>query len=241
MAPTPTNPFTENKYHIYISKKVLGNTCSSNDTKSKVVSKGVILSNDDYKKKTQKNNINDDLFNLLEVESYIRELLESFSNDWYLYNICTAYILTTTSYGNISSKCNIFTGKGTDINPLVYTTSTDTTSTDTTSTDTTSTDKKPLCQQLNDINSLLSDYNDIIKTMDNSGYDYISNNYNSIIIKYNDMIKTRDELNKKVNDLYSEKGSRLENSKLYLDSTVYTSVLWTILATTIIFYIFKKM
>jgi hypothetical protein len=219
----PTNPFTENKYYIYISTKASGNTCDNTVHKSKVVAKDRGLSSTGYTIKTKNGNIDDKLFNLLEVESYIRELLESFSNDWYLYNICTAYKLTTTTKTDKYNKCNtIFTGEGTDSNPLVYKLN----------------DKKQLCQQLNDINSLLIDYNGFIKNIDTTGYTY---DYGSIKNKYNNMIKTRDELNKKVNDLYSEKGSRLENSKLYLDSTVYTSVLWTILATTIIFYIFKKM
>jgi hypothetical protein len=51
----------------------------------------------------------------------------------------------------------------------------------------------------------------------------------------------RNEWSNKVNELYFEEGSRIGNSKLYLDSTVYTSILWTILATTVLFYVFKKL
>jgi hypothetical protein len=57
--------------------------------------------------------------------------------------------------------------------------------------------------------------------------------------KYNAALILRNELNNKIYMLYDE--SYMGNSKLYLDSTVYTSVLWTILATTVLFFIFKKM
>jgi hypothetical protein len=60
---------------------------------------------------------------------------------------------------------------------------------------------------------------------------------NPIYTIYNENINLRNELQREVDRIYGKKS----NSKLYLDSVVYTSVLWTILATTILFYIFKKL
>jgi len=59
------------------------------------------------------------------------------------------------------------------------------------------------------------------------------------IVNANKRIRT--ELDGKLREIYAGNGSRFENSKLYLDSTVYTTVLWTILATTLLYYCFRKL
>lgn len=93
---------------------------------------------------------------------------------------------------------------------------------------------KPLCQLVADLNSLITTFNSVINTSQNP---YDMTKKNPIHTLYNENINLRNELQEEINRIYGKKN----NSKLYLDSIVYTSVLWTILATTILFYIFKKL
>jgi hypothetical protein len=93
---------------------------------------------------------------------------------------------------------------------------------------------KPLCQLVADLNSLITTFNELINT---SEHPYDMTTKNSIYTLYNDNINLRNDLQREIDKIYGKNS----NSKLYLDSVVYTSVLWTILATTILFYIFKKL
>lgn len=93
---------------------------------------------------------------------------------------------------------------------------------------------KPLCQLVADLNNLIRTFDTVINTSTNP---YDMTKKNPIYTKYNDNINLRNELQEEIDRIYGKKN----NSKLYLDSVVYTSVLWTILATTILFYIFKKL
>jgi hypothetical protein len=93
---------------------------------------------------------------------------------------------------------------------------------------------KPLCQLVADLNSLITTFNGLINTPE---HPYDMTTKNSIYTLYNDNINLRNDLQREIDKIYGKKS----NSKLYLDSVVYTSVLWTILATTILFYIFKKL
>ena len=93
---------------------------------------------------------------------------------------------------------------------------------------------KPLCQLVADLNNLITTFNTLINT---SATPYDMTTKTPISTIYNENINLRNELQREVDRIYGKKS----NSKLYLDSVVYTSVLWTILATTILFYIFKKL
>ena len=48
----------------------------------------------------------------------------------------------------------------------------------------------------------------------------------------------RNELDDKIGNLQEKRGSEMDKSKLELDSTVYASLLWTTLATCLIYYTF---
>ena len=93
---------------------------------------------------------------------------------------------------------------------------------------------KPLCQLVADLNSLITTFNQLINTPERP-YDMTTKN--PIYTIYNENINMRNDLQREIDRIYGKKS----NSKLYLDSVVYTSVLWSILATTILFYIFKKL
>ena len=93
---------------------------------------------------------------------------------------------------------------------------------------------KPLCQLVADLNSLITTFNELINTPERP-YDMTTKN--PIYTLYDNNINLRNDLQREIDMIYGKKS----NSKLYLDSVVYTSVLWTILATTILFYVFKKL
>jgi flagellar biosynthesis regulator FlaF len=65
--------------------------------------------------------------------------------------------------------------------------------------------------------------------------------YQDIVDKYMANVEFRSQLEERLKEIYSKERSAYGDSKQRLDATIYTSVLWTILATTILFYIFKKM
>jgi hypothetical protein len=102
-------------------------------------------------------------------------------------------------------------------------------------------DKKSLSKRLLDLKSMITDfqrYIDAVNTPEiKSKY---PDEYNNIMQKYAQNLSMRSILDQKLDDIYSTE-SRYGSSKRFLDSTIYTSVLWTILATTLVFYIFKKM
>ena len=103
-----------------------------------------------------------------------------------------------------------------------------------------SNDKKEMCQRVADLSQLLTDFKRYLDLFNNTTTkNKFKDEYDTIMAKYNATLIVRNELNNKLYMLYDE--SYMGNSKLYLDSTVYTSVLWTILATTVLFFIFKKM
>jgi len=99
-------------------------------------------------------------------------------------------------------------------------------------------DWKPLCQRYNDILQMLNDYSIILSSIQKT-----SNNYNDQYIQLLKMYKDNDELRKRLENKLEivTQGEYYKNSKDFLDSTIYVSVLWTILATTFLFFIFKKM
>ena len=105
-----------------------------------------------------------------------------------------------------------------------------------------SNDKKQLCQRLADLTQMMTDMTNILNklnTQDNN--QQFLQQYQSIIDKHNANLNLRKELENKMEKIDMQDKMQYGDSKLYLDSTVYTSVLWTILATTIVFYIFKKL
>jgi hypothetical protein len=102
-------------------------------------------------------------------------------------------------------------------------------------------DKKSLSQRLRDLQSMLTIFQEILGQLDTEEIKKkYPDQYNNIMQKYKQNISMRTILDQKLDNIYSNESS-YGNSKRFLDSTVYTSVLWTILATTLVFYIFKKM
>ena len=244
------NPFTEPIYSILESP--LWTSCSNTGIKSKIISKNAPEYNSTVSNYTNQITSKD----LFYVETYISSELQKFISNIFIAKGCDQFgiAMNTKPNTSIPKKCsdtfnnfsnnNIKTRRGgvytsqlqfgeAIFNNLTYT--------DAYKTSKTNNDKKELCQRFADISQLLTDFKNIIDSLntDNIKNTY-KDDYDMIMEKYKANLELRNDLNTKINDLYSD-NSKIGSSKLYLDSTVYTSVLWTILATTILFYIFKKM
>lgn len=55
---------------------------------------------------------------------------------------------------------------------------------------------------------------------------------------YNDIVYLRGQLDEKLGELYLTDNSILADDKLMYDTTIYTGVLWTVLATVTVYYLF---
>jgi len=249
------NPFTESIYNIYESQ--LWSSCKNAGYTSRIISSKAPPPNGSY------TNIIT-LKDLFYIEKYISEELSKFVNIVNLLKRCDDYTTlmnvnpnvtlpngcnTTfnnfsnekiaTIRDNIKNKNTVYYSQinfgSTVFDNITYTDSYITSKTN-------NNEKKQICQQFSDLSQLLTDYKTILDSINTqNNKNTYTDDYNLIMTKYDANLVLRNELTEKVNELYSSQGSRLGNSKLYLDSTVYTSVLWTILATTVLFYIFKKM
>jgi len=103
-------------------------------------------------------------------------------------------------------------------------------------------DKKQLCQRLEDLSKMMLDLTNILAVLNTpENTQQFQEQYQYIMEKHKTNLALRKELGDKMAHIEMQDKEHYGDSKLYLDSTVYTSVLWTILATTIVFYIFKKM
>jgi len=60
-------------------------------------------------------------------------------------------------------------------------------------------------------------------------------------VKYDNIIQTRRELEQKLYELYNNDYDSLYSVKSLVDSSVITGILWTVLATTMIYYIIVKL
>jgi hypothetical protein len=101
-------------------------------------------------------------------------------------------------------------------------------------------DKKMLCQRYADVLQMLSDYSrELIALNDPTITDEYLDKYKTIMKNFNNNNTKRNNIADKLSAVYGE-NSVYDDSRKFMDSTIYVSVLWTILATTTLFYIFKK-
>jgi hypothetical protein len=101
-------------------------------------------------------------------------------------------------------------------------------------------DKKQLCQRYTDIGQLLADFLVILNTINNNNQKTMfMDEYIEMIEIYKNNGHLRTELKNKLDNLTTN--IYYQESKEFLDSTVYINVLWTILATMSLFYIFKSL
>ena len=138
---------------------------------------------------------------------------------------------------NILAKTGKYESQLTSANGLTYFAYTD----DYIASKVSANDKKGIFQRTNDMINMLTDFSDILNSIDQPE---ITSQYldqtQKILAMFQQNNRTRDGLEKKLEEVYGQKLA-YNDSKQFLDSTIYISVLWTILATTALFYMFKKM
>lgn len=65
--------------------------------------------------------------------------------------------------------------------------------------------------------------------------------YAEIDASYNKVVNMRNQLDLKLQQLYNLQNSAPNTYQTQLDSTVYSGILWTVLATTLVYYVFTKL
>lgn len=62
-----------------------------------------------------------------------------------------------------------------------------------------------------------------------------------VLKNYNDLQSNRNKLKTTLSELKSEKGTFSRESELHLDATIYSSILWTTVATGLLYYVFTAL
>lgn len=78
-------------------------------------------------------------------------------------------------------------------------------------------------------------YKNVSPAIYDASFQYIKNTHQ------NDVLKLRSELDAKLKELYSTEDSRMNEYANYYDTTMYVGILWTILATSGLYYAFTKL
>ena len=85
-----------------------------------------------------------------------------------------------------------------------------------------------------------------VKNSISNANDYVTNDvadsvFNDITAKHKNIMQLRGELDAKLKELHVTEDSLAYEQKRIFDGTIYTSLIWTVLATTTLFYVFKKL
>jgi hypothetical protein len=86
----------------------------------------------------------------------------------------------------------------------------------------------------NSLTLFKNDPNTISPAIYDASYQYIKNVYQ------NDVLKIRNELDIKMQELYGIDGSIVDEHQKHYDTTMYIGLLWTILATSSLYFLFTK-
>ena len=98
--------------------------------------------------------------------------------------------------------------------------------------------KTELTNAIDDMKTVLPNTGNNLDHPSNTEYDA---SYKELKTNYSELVKMRNELDRKLADLYGAEDSVSNMYKSQLDSTIYASLLWSTLATTLIYYIFVQM
>lgn len=99
-----------------------------------------------------------------------------------------------------------------------------------------------------DLQGKLNNYSDIInkasknlsRNLSGEKYTKYETNKNAVINNYQSLVNKRSELDGKVQQLLGADNSVLYEKQNILDSAVFTTLLWTVLATSALYYAFTK-
>lgn len=90
----------------------------------------------------------------------------------------------------------------------------------------------------NALKTALSNSNGIISSTTMTEFNTAHTN---ILNQYSNNLKLRNELDLKMKEILKTDDSFVNDSKLHYDSTMYASIGWTILATSLVYYVFRKL
>ena len=94
----------------------------------------------------------------------------------------------------------------------------------------------------NRVNKRINAFNTAISHLNNvnppSSY---NKSYDSIKNEYNQVTSLRADLDQKMKEILGTYDSMYAMNKLHYDSTIYTGILWSVLATSLVYYVFVKM
>jgi hypothetical protein len=75
-------------------------------------------------------------------------------------------------------------------------------------------------------------------------YGGIGNDYDKTIklrdISYNNLLTDRSDLDRKMKEVLALQGAIVNDQQTFVDGSVYTTLLWTVMATSLIYYVFTK-
>jgi hypothetical protein len=187
--------------------------------------------------------------NFLEIKQYVMKELAIFYGQAALAQMCDSAGLSIKPGDKVDSVIppvctSTFTNFSTknlkNLNTTPFTSQFDSTLPPFTNFEYTASETKQMCQQYKDIEQLLKDFSDILSKLgEGQQKTDIMKEYNEMIETYNKNKELQGGLTNKLDNTIN--GIYYNDSKQFLDSTVYVSVLWTILATTGLFYIFRTM
>jgi len=99
---------------------------------------------------------------------------------------------------------------------------------------------KHLLQQTNDIKQLMKTYTAIIEKL-KSDSTIPGDQIQTIISSYQQLLVTRNDMDRKLGEIYKYSDSNIVQSQYNLDKAVYTNVVLTILATSMIYVVFTHL
>lgn len=161
---------------------------------------------------------------LIDINQYIVQKMNNYLNDFQLMSRCANYRKSncSNSQNTIPSECSAFSFAANSCTTLsAYPLYTDKT-------------KKNLQQQQADLESLLSSFNTIVSALPRG--DDKTEQIN-VINQLN--VALRDKLDSELVEL--KNSPFLRDNQLRLDTTIYTTSLWAILATSALYFAFMKM
>lgn len=98
---------------------------------------------------------------------------------------------------------------------------------------------KDLARYLNDCASKIN----LDKTT-SLGYGTSTRNYDQTMTlrdtTYNNLLTDRSDLDRKMKEVLALQGSMVNEHQTYVDGSVYTTLLWTVMATSLVYYVFTK-
>ena len=172
------------------------------------------------------------LNNIYELSNYISKRLLLLITDLQLANECKR--LNSTNQLNQKPKCSVFQPNSYNLNMPLF----NVLNNDLELFPGTTVKQKQIIQQSNDINQLITRFNEILTLMQ-SKPDTV--NYTELINQQKQNEYLRNELDRKLKEIYEYRNTNIVQSQINLDNTVYTGVLWSILATSLAYFVFIKL